>query len=197
MAQFNRQAWNWFPLLISLFLCASCAVTEITDYYNESHFLFIPVDAKASAYTCVIFLVIQLLAIYYNKLYTNKAGWRHQQVQGNIYNNRGDKVGSYDTGEYDSWYVTPEQAENTTAKVRYWAEIARIALPRVFLVGCIASWISPNHIFWGIVIWLAVAPAWTIWRIKRTIDTERSIIWEVIYCILLLVCSIVYFIIIS
>ena len=192
MTTVNRQLQNWLLLLVSLALCASCAITNNTSSNNETVFLFIPVDGAATFCSCLLFLGMQLIAVYLNVFYTKKPGWRHQEIRRNIYDSHGDKIGSYDTGQYDSWYVSPEKAENTTTNVRFWAGVARIALPRAFLTGCVAGWIFGKHIFWAIVLWLAIAPIWTIKRFKQTMDSERTILWEVLYCILILVCIIVY-----
>ena len=192
MTTFNRHLQNWLILFVSLVLFTSCAVTNSTSGYDKTVFLFIPIDGVATKISCILFLGMQLIAVFLNLFYTRKPGWRHEEIRRNIYNNQGDKIGSYDTGQYDSWYVSPEAADKTTTNVRFWAGVARIALPRAFITGCVAGWIFGKHIFWAIVLWLAVAPIWTIKRFNQTNDSKRTILWEVLYCILILVCIIVY-----
>lgn len=188
----TRLYWCGFAMISLMPLLLSCAAAEDTPSYWTAKFLFITVDSYKTGITSCIFLLLQGVAICLNKFYRKRDGWYHEEIKKNIYNSKNEVIGSYDTGHYNSWYVSPEDAESTTQKVRYYTGIARIALPRIFIGSCISGWIFSNHIFWEIVLWLAIVPYWIIRRVKDTADTERTIIWELMYMILLLICIIVY-----
>ena len=182
-----------FNRLLSLVLMFLVLVSCAADTYNNDEFLFfIDVDDEATALACAWALIVQGAAIYFSRFYRTKSGWRRKAIQRDIYDNRGDKIGSYDTGEYDQWFVSEEKAEKETTLIQLWAWIVRISYPRVFLVSCIASWVLTNHVFWIIVVCLAIAPFWIYKRYKKGQEATGYIIPEVIYMIILLVCCIVY-----
>lgn len=173
-------------------MLVSCGVSESTSVYDKSKFLFIPVDTGITSPVCAIFLVLQGIAFYLNCFYRTKPGWRHEKVTRNIYDSRGDKIGSYETGETESWYVSEEKAENETRKVRYWGGVARDVLPRMFLTGCVLSWFLADHPVWMTILWLIIAGAWSYGCFDKAKERTPFNIWEVVYSVLLLICFIVY-----
>ena len=185
----NKKQFALLPLAVCMVfpVLESCGATSETyRTYSNAKFLFIDIDGDTTSVVCILFLIIQAVALGLNKFFREKSGWHHQQITRDIYNKDGKKIGSYDTGEYDSWYVSEEKAEKTTTNVRFYSWIARIFFPRAFISGCIASWISPNHPFWAIVIWLCIAPAWAFWRFSKD-KGNTSIWWDVVYMVILII----------
>lgn len=179
----KKNTLNWFAVCFAfLSLLVSCSTDGCDD-----KFLFINVDAEYTGAGCLWFLVFQGIAIYYSKFYRKKSGIISEEIQNNIYDSRGNRIGSYDTGKYRSWFVSEEEAENGTAKVRFWAWIARIALPRAFVTACVVSWVFTSHPVWEVVLWLAIAPIWIYKRIENGLDTQDTkLLLEILYIIVII-----------
>lgn len=129
---------------IATFLFSSCRTLireDMREYENDSHFLFIPVDSLHTALWLGLYLFFILCLFGIAKWVQSWVGWNKHEIQNNIYDNRGNKIGSIGTGEYYETYFSQESAD----KVSNVCLMLRLAATIALVNGIICSWIFAGY----------------------------------------------------
>lgn len=188
----NEAAFKTIIGIIFLFILSSCRVHEDWDLGCDVSFLwFIPVSSSSTVIVCVVEIVAFLLGLIGKYAY-DKEGVYHKQIKRGIYNNNGEQIGSYDTGEFETWNVTKE--DEARSKIQFARVALNLRMKSLIICTCgvILSWFFPFPRIW---FWLFFIPV-CIMCFRHKFINEDSIplllIWEKIFLVICVIAIIVY-----
>lgn len=119
---------------------------------------------------------------------------RDYKIEGKIFDSDRRVVGTYETGETESQYISEEEAQRITENVRHFGKIARLTLPRMYFAGLISSRIAGNTEWLLYLLAIPITLFRTVHRYDSVKYKERDIVWEVLYMIFLLIIFLVYYV---
>ena len=163
---------SFLKLLLFMPLLVSCGVTRLTHDNHIEKFLFFNIDSEATESLVPIVMIIFVFGVY---MYFSH-GWSRSEITRNIYNKRGERIGSVGTGEYEETYTSPETAHKESRIIRSIA--IAIAFPCT-----IASILFRNEYIIGILVTISLVRSVVLPWIKGEDFCTKLLKWQVPFVI--------------
>ena len=176
-------------------LLSSCRATEYMNENPAKFLWFIPVSAELTIGACLFEFAALILAWLSKSTGTvekYRAGKHSREIRRGIYNDRGERIGSYGTGEYEHWEVSQEESDRMREYYKRDSLVIRVRACVILTWGVVISWIFPFPGFWFWLFFLPICGYRLYYWHKHMDSIDVIMIWEKIVIAICIICIIVY-----